>query len=468
MTPRTRAATAETPTASFLLEHLSAVGGLVVDPFLGSGAIAREAFSRGRRFVGCDVNPTAIELARLFVDPPSQASLAAAFRSVQARVREEIERQYRLENGGAASHFLWDDTTLKSVWTKREGRRARVELAPTDHDLALCSLYERYSPTQLRPLRIHHNSRINTRTVTDWRSLFTGRSLRSIELLHGAIGTLDDARVRRALLLVLTASVGQMSKMVFAIERRGKTKGAAETSRVEVGSWVIGFWTPTLRFEVNAWNCFSNKAARLLRGLHDESHGLRPVSLADRPQLVTEGAADVALMDGDARTLAALLPPRSVELIATDPPHGDRIPYLEMSEVWNALLGHQPDFEQELVVSNARERGKDLASYARQLRVTLAAFVPGLTNDGTLAVMFNSRSHAEWATLLDAAEGAGLAYRGRVPMAYSARSVVQDSRAGALEHDFVVLFSRTRSRAMPQRLQALASKLPRWSSARPV
>ena len=46
--------------------------------------------------------------------------------------------------------------------------------------------------------------------------------------------------------------------MVFAVTGRGKTKGKS-ADKVEVGSWVIGYWRPPLHFEVNVWNCFENR-----------------------------------------------------------------------------------------------------------------------------------------------------------------------------------------------------------------
>lgn len=46
-------------TVSFLVEQLSEPGEVVFDPFLGSGAIAREASMRGRRVIASDLNPAA-------------------------------------------------------------------------------------------------------------------------------------------------------------------------------------------------------------------------------------------------------------------------------------------------------------------------------------------------------------------------------------------------------------------------
>jgi hypothetical protein len=152
-----------------------------------------------------------------------------------------------------------------------------------------------YQPKALRPLRLFRNSRINSFGNMQWRDLFTGRALRNLELLRDAILEVSSARVRHALLIVLTASSGQMSKMVFAIEKRGKTSGASGNGRVEVGSWVIGFWRPNLHFEINVWNCFDNSNSRFGIVCHTsvspraQKTGLRIGVLTSAPQNEASG-----------------------------------------------------------------------------------------------------------------------------------------------------------------------------------
>ena len=63
----------------YLIQHLCPEGGLVVDPFLGSGVSALEAVQLKRRFVGMDINPAAVRLARLLVSPPSVRAVHEAF-----------------------------------------------------------------------------------------------------------------------------------------------------------------------------------------------------------------------------------------------------------------------------------------------------------------------------------------------------------------------------------------------------
>src|SRR6266571_7426006 len=66
----------------YLIRHLCPEGALVVDPFLGSGVSALEAVQLKRRFVGMDINPVAVRLARLLLSPPSAGALHEAFTRV--------------------------------------------------------------------------------------------------------------------------------------------------------------------------------------------------------------------------------------------------------------------------------------------------------------------------------------------------------------------------------------------------
>jgi 16S rRNA G966 N2-methylase RsmD len=455
-------------TVRFLVEQLSNPGNIVIDPFLGSGAIVREAIMRGRRMIASDLNPVAIELASLVTDPPPQAELQRAFKDVQSKVRVKIDRTYPLLNGMIATHYLWHGKELRQVWTKGCKGKLRIELDPTDTDRAAVEDFRDYQPKSLRPLRLFKNSRINSFQNMQWCDLFTGRALRNLELLRNEILEISNDSIRRALLMVLTASSGQMSTMVFAIEKRGKTSGAQGNGHVEVGSWVIGYWRPEVHFEINVWNCFENKAQALIRGIQRESaYGGSP-RISARPLDVVERRADVSLLNIDAIDLLAALPKGSVDILITDPPHGDRIPYLELSEIWNAILGLEPIFEQEIVVSNAAERSHISKHYADRIRRVFQLAGSALSPNGRMAIIFNSRFEEEWRNLLSGTEAGHFHFCGCFPMMYSAGSIVQDNRAGALKHDYVLIFVPSTGTNQSETVRGRLKCLPNWTDQIPV
>ena len=118
-------------TVSFLIEQLSKPGEILLDPFLGSGAIVREAIMRERRGISCDINPLAIELASLVTVPPAAAEVQQAFRELETKVRRSINNSYLLPDGATATHYLWKGNELHQVWTKGSSGRLRIELSPT-------------------------------------------------------------------------------------------------------------------------------------------------------------------------------------------------------------------------------------------------------------------------------------------------------------------------------------------------
>jgi 16S rRNA G966 N2-methylase RsmD len=316
------------------MEMLTQPGDVIIDPFVGSGFVGREAALRGRRFIGIDINPVAVELSRLLLDLPDGAALRVAAASIERQVRQPIDATYRMVDGGIATHYLWNRETLQSVWQVARGKGGRDERQPTTHDVELWRQYEGYVFQHPRPLRSFQNSRINTSENLTLNDLFTGRARRNIDLLLQAISQQPD-EVQNALKLALTSASGQMSRMVFAITGRGKTTGTA-SDKIEVGSWVIGYWRPELHFEINVWNCFQHRVSILMKALarlsaEERSH------LLGTTEDVLNNKAQAAIVEADAREILAALPAESVSLIITDPPHSDRIPYLELSAMWNAL-----------------------------------------------------------------------------------------------------------------------------------
>lgn len=444
----------------FLVEKLTLPRDLVVDPFVGSGLIARECALRQRRFIGIDINPVSIELATMLSDLPRLDQYEAALRKMERAIRDPIDQSYLLADGKTASHYLWDCDSLREVWISRKGKGGREVRKPTQHDYDLFVKYADYRSRFIRPLRFFNNSRINTAATLTLSDIFTGRALRNIDLIIENI--LETPKnLRRALILTLTASVGQMSSMVFAITGRGKMTGEG-SGKVEVGSWVIGYWRPPVHFEINTWNCFQRRVDKLVTALSKLGQP-RSFTIADTAAAVVDGSAAVALLNENAISALRHLPAASVALVLTDPPHCDRIPYLELSELWNAIIGKDVNFEDEIVVSNARERGKTKLRYNHQVAAILGEIDRILVPGGALALLFNARDAKSWNGLFQDEAAISLQYYGCFPMSYSANSVVQDNREGAMKSDYVLIYRKPGNGARNGSFEKYVHTIPGWS-----
>ena len=72
---------------------------------------------------------------------------------------------------------------------------------------------------------------------------------------------------------------------------------------------------------------------------------------------------DFILVKSPSQDYLKSLPENSIDYILTDPPHGNRIPYLELSLLWNSWLKENVDFEKEIIISESKDRKKDKNNY---------------------------------------------------------------------------------------------------------
>ena len=447
---------------SFLIESLTEENDIVLDPFLGSGLIAWESLSRNRRFIGIDINPFSIEHASLLLSLPSFHEYSKAVLEIENNISKKINDSYRTSNDQTASHFLWEENEIVSVWIKSKGRN-RIENTPNDQDLFLFNKFKNYEPKYFRKPIFFKNSRINADPAMTVRDIFTGRAIRNMDLIIEEI-LKYPSHLKRALYLTLTSSSGQMSNMVFAIKNRSNRIGTDKEGKIEVGSWVIGFWCPKNHFEINVWNCFRNRSNKLMKILPERR---REINLSKDPLSLLKSKSYVCLINSDCREALRKIPSETVSFICTDPPHSDRVPYLELSELWNAILNLNADFENEIVVSNAKERNKSKIIYNVEMSDFMNEAARVLKYGGFIAVYFNARDEKSWKYLKSIENSSGeLKFIGSFPMVYSATSVVQDNRDGAMKQDYVLLYQKKKEFENYKPVDVFMH-LPNWSLSFP-
>lgn len=448
---------------SFFVQHFTDEDDVVLDPFLGSALISKVSLDNNRRFIGIDVNPISIQLGKLYNNLPEYKLLQSAINRVNKKVQPKIYDSYKMNNGDIATHYLWENGDIKSVWNVKRGKK-RVEIEPTEFDNDLFNKFENYESKFTRTVNFFANSRINTNDKSDLKSIFTGRALRNIDILIEAINEEENEIVKNALLLILTASSGQMSKMVFAISRRGKNSGE-KSDKIEVGSWVIGYWKPKMHFEVNCLRTFNSKANKLLNGIK-KVYNHKIGDITDDPLLVIEGENKISLVNDDCNSALENIDERKIDLIIADPPHSDRIPYLELSEMWNAILGNDVKFDKEIVVSDAKNRDKHQKGYKKDMIEFLNQSTRVLKKNGILILFFNAKSEESWEYLENVFNKQdNLEYLGYLPANYSAKSVVQDNRKGGLKNDFALIFQKNRD---SDKYIAFLNVLPNFSNQKPT
>lgn len=453
-------------TLGYLIENLSDEKEVVCDPFLGSGLIVLEATARNRKFVGIDLNPISIKFAELYLDFPSKKELINALDSIRESVLSQIHQSYKMKDADIASHYLWQDSEMLEVWSKQERGKKMIKKQAEKVDLKLYNEYKNYNCKFLRKAKFFNNSRINSNSNISINDLFTGRALRNIEILLEKINIFEP-KLQRALKLCLTSGSGQMSKMVFAIKNRGKMNGRAngDGERIEVGSWAIGFWRPKLHFEINVWDCFERRVKKLAKAVENLANDI-VISSTSKVDIFLKSEKGVCLINGHASDVLGSMPKSSISVIITDPPHSDRIPYLELSEMWNVLLNENSDFDKEIVVSNARDRSKDLSEYTNKMIQFINESKRVLVDNGVLALMFSAKDKESWAfieKIIQRSKNSILKYKGFISVNYSVNSLVQDNRKGSID-DYILFFDK--GKVKNSRLEKI-KKLAHWKEGLP-
>lgn len=114
-------------------------------------------------------------------------------------------------------------------------------------------------------------------------------------------------------------------------------------------------------------------------------------------------------------TMLSNIKTESVDYIYTDPPYGSKIPYLDLSTMWNAWLDlpvTNQDLEQEVIEGGEQRKTKD--DYSDLLAQAIAEMYRVLKFNRWMSFVFAHSDPAFWHLIVDSAEKAGFEYAGAI------------------------------------------------------
>ncbi len=425
---------------SKFIENYSKPNDVVLDCFCGSGVTLIESLKAGRNCIGVDINPLAIKLSKISLTPVDLKVLQTTFKKIENSLKVQINSLYEVDEKDEltlVTHTIWKDGVPIEVWYKdnsnkkviREGRNIDIDMANEP------SIKPKWYPTS----PMYENSRINVKENQNISDLFTKRAIVGLSLLLDEIKKIEDEKIRDVFELTLSGTLSQASKLVFVI--RDRKKNGVISDKAEVGSWVVGYWVPAEHFEINVWNCFENRYKRILKGVKEinEIFANAESGLANKSfELFNTSSTELPLNDN------------CVDYIFIDPPHSNRVLYMEMSLMWNAWLGldSELDWDNEIVVSEAKYRNKSKENFNELLGIVFKEVRRVLKKDKYFSFAFNCLDDDTWLNTLNLFVNNGFEVEDIVPLNYSATSVMQDNRKNALKTDFVLTFKNSKNDAL--------------------
>lgn len=426
---------------SKFIDKYTIPGETVLDSFCGSGVTLIEALKSNRKCIGVDLNPIAIKLAKVSMTAVDSEKVNKTFKKIKKNLQAKINSLYEVDEDGEKSlvtHTIWKNGQPIEVWYAT-GRNKKVIRVGRDVDVEMANhpaIAPKWYPTSL----MYENSRINVGKEQTVAELFTPRALVGLSLILDEIRSISDEKIRDVFELTLTGTLSQASNLVFVIRGRKKNKG--EEPRAEVGSWVIGYWVPEEHFEINVWNCFENRFKRIQKGIEEinELFSTCDENYFDKNVSLINGSATELPLDTD-----------SVDYVFIDPPHANRILYMEQSLMWNAWLqlDNNIDWDKEIIVSEAKQRReKNTENYNDLLNQAFSEIHRVLKPVHFFSMAFNCLDDNTWIDTLNLFIQHGFEISDIVPLEYSATSVIQDNRKNALKTDFVLTFQNSDNRAL--------------------
>lgn len=125
--------------------------------------------------------------------------------------------------------------------------------------------------------------------------------------------------------------------------------------------------------------------------------------------------SNAQILKGTATNLK-FIPKESVDYIYTDPPYGKKIPYLDLSVMWNAWLDlevTQQDYDQEAIEGGENKKSKN--QYNELIAQSIKEMYRVLKYDRWLSFVFAHKDPEFWHLIIDTAESCGFEYIGAVP-----------------------------------------------------
>ena len=404
---------------SHFIKTLVPQDGIVVDPFCGSGVVLREAQKSGRRAYGFDINPIACLITEVLIDPPEAEAFIDEVTRILDRIAPAVDSAYS-EKGKPIKfcvheivarchdcHYIQKQAEAarkgNGLYCCQCGAKLRVNLehlVDTDisaivydgskeleKDPELLQKQKKKSAESLFAVdtapfvyRFSENRRILVYDGMTTESLFTRRNFSILCCLSNAFSGIKNEQVRKAALLLLSASVAQCSRLIA--NRNNLSTGGPAWS-------VPGFWVPAVHLETNPLVHLRARLQKFARGLK---------------VLNDEAAQGAIVKQMDSRIGLAELTENGIlaDLVFLDPPYGDNVPYLEFSAMWNSFLKDFPDPDCDISVSDRKSKEAAWTQYKKDLNSSISAIRKNLKPLGSLLITFNNNDMRAWEALLTA------------------------------------------------------------------
>ncbi len=387
------------------INNYCAKGGIVFDPFGGSGVTAMEALKIGRRVIVADLNPIATEITRLTIKPVSLIKLREAYEQIEKNVKRKIEKLYLTTCRKCKTEFSF----TCAIW--RNGKCAHIRYAscpncgdsktgsnPLDKfDKSLLNEIEKHKIKEWHPKNAlyHVNGApfLKKEKFESLDELYTKRNLYALSILMAEIEKENNKDIKDFLKIGFSSMVHLCSSMT-----------PVRPTRPLSSAWTLhSYWSAPEFMEQNVWDKFESSIIGkqgLIKAKAESNQYYQQIKFGRSFNDVIEGDADVFIYNGSCLTLMNEIKKKyrdngCVDYIFTDPPYDQSVQYGELSYQWVAWLKMDKDYLEKIdsdeIIHNEKQN-KDFDVYASLLQESFRGMYDVLKPNTYLTLTFHNPS----------------------------------------------------------------------------
>lgn len=414
------------------IERYSKPGDIVLDPFAGSGVTIMEGIKAGRKVIGIDILPIAIDLWKATIERIDIALLDRDFSAIEKKAKSKILRLYETtcrscRRAISITCTIWENDKAKEIRYKcpycdcGDVKESGCRLSSRDRQI-INAIEKRKIKEWYPKNTFYYPDGTPFMTEQGYDSvdkLFTKRNLYALAILYYTINSTCSSSTLPFMKLVFSSMVHLSSKMC-----------PVRPSRPFSSLWsLLSFWVPPVNMESNVWDKFYNAYighqdfrtgkidaqdtlpdatyARSLRVLGKKRKSYLPIC---KPAL----AALRDLQKENLRLTGEEKP--FVDYVFTDPPYAGSVQFGESSYLWTAWLYPNLDaksylaglVDNEIVLSDQQK--KPFERYYSMLHATFKEVAKVLKPGGYMHLTFHNPTTKIRNATIRAAMYAGFVY----------------------------------------------------------
>ncbi|CAN5624398.1 hypothetical protein BH10BAC5_BH10BAC5_03090 [soil metagenome] len=334
------------------IKNFSKPGDIVLDPFGGSGVTAIEALMNKRTGISIDLNPMAVFIVQSLIAPVKQSDITVAF--------EQVKKEYKEKEPNS-------DSEIKKA-LKRYPHPKGFTL-PKGSDV---------------------------KTV---EQLFSDKQLAQLGLLKSIILKQKNENLRNSLLLMFSGLITKVN-LTYHTSKVATKDGQGDASAFRYYRYRIA----PKPMDIDLMKYYSLRFKKVKDAKKELEYFINDKTISN-----------ARILKGTATNLK-FLKRESVDYIYTDPPYGKKIPYLDLSIMWNAWLDlkvSEQDYKEEAIEGGEHNKSKN--EYNDLIAKSIREMYRVLKFDRWLSFVFAHKDPEFWHLIINSAESCGFEYIGAVP-----------------------------------------------------